>query len=260
MKLAFSKPTRSDEDQLRLFEHYGPVGFDGLQLKRGQYSPYLADPPAFKAKWAHLPGVASALISAGGLDEPGVADLRGVIAFAAAVDSERVIFCHTVPRDGLAAEDLRSFAKTLSDLGRKAQDLGVKLSLHHHYQQPVMNPDDLEVFFDAATAGAVGLTVDTAHAVKSGIHDVAGLIRDFREAIDNFHLKDYADGEWRVLGEGGIDFGPIFDAIRDTGYDGWVSADEESGSEVLGGMSACYAFLSRGLGEEAGQGGREKGA
>jgi len=115
-----------------------------------------------------------------------------------------------------------------------------------------MHLDDFGVFFDAATAGAVGLTVDSAHAVKSGIHDVAGLIRDFRGAIDNFHLKDYADGEWRVLGEGGIDFGPIFDAIRDTGYDGWVSADEESGSDVLPGMRACFAFLSRGLRGEAG--------
>jgi inosose dehydratase len=58
-------------------------------------------------------------------------------------------------------------------------------------------------------------------------------------------MKDFADGQWKILGEGAIDFGPVFQAIRDIGYDGWVSADEESGGDVVDGMRKCAAYLSR---------------
>ena len=51
----------------------------------------------------------------------------------------------------------------------------------------------------------------------------------------------------RVLGEGNIDFEPIFRSIKEIGYDGWVSTDEESGSEVLEAMETCMAFMKEGL-------------
>jgi sugar phosphate isomerase/epimerase len=69
---------------------------------------------------------------------------------------------------------------------------------------------DFDVFFDAVDDRTVTLTVDTAHLVKSGIDDIAGVLRDFREVIDNVHLKDIADGDFKVLGQGHIDFAPVF--------------------------------------------------
>ena len=123
----------------------------------------------------------------------------------------------------------------------------MKLSLHNHHGQAVMTREDLEVFFGAIEEGAVGLTVDTAHLVKSGVTDVAGVIRDFAGVIDNFHLKDYADGQWRVLGSGAIDFEPIFAAIGDIGYDGWLSTDEESDAPLLPAMEHCVEFMKAGL-------------
>jgi len=248
LKLAFSKPTRNDDDRDTLFSHFGSVGFDGLQLKFNQYSTYLDDSSRSRTEWAHLPGVASALICAGGLGDDGVRELRRVIAFAGEVEGDLVVFCHTVPREGIELGDIRGFARQLSEVGVEARDAGVKLSLHHHFDQPVMHWEDFEVFYDGAESGAVGLTVDTAHLVKSGIDDIAGLIRHFAPVIDNFHLKDYAEGEWRVLGRGEIDFAPVFDAIRGIGYNGWVSADEESGSDVLDGMRECFEVMKAGLG------------
>ena len=74
----------------------------------------------------------------------------------------------------------------------------------------------------------VGLTIDTAHLVKSGINDIN-------------------DGEFRVLGNGQIDFAPVFAAVREIGYDGWMSADEESGADVIPAMGQCFQFLSEGI-------------
>jgi sugar phosphate isomerase/epimerase len=244
VKFAFSRPTKSPEELRELIDGFSGVGYQGLQLKAAQYMPYLDDPARFHAEWGRHVGVASGLISGGKLDDGGTA-LRKLFRFAGAVGTERIVFCHGVPRAEVDHDDIRRFAKVLSELGKEAQQLGVALSLHHHYNQPVMYRDDIAIFFDAADAGAVGLTIDTAHLVKSGIEDVAGVIREAHEHIDNFHLKDFANGEWRVLGHGAIDFSAIFAAIHEIGYDGWLCADEESGGDLINGMKECYDFMQR---------------
>lgn len=243
MKLAFSRPTSGDAEQRLLFSSFRAAGFEGLQLKASQYQRYLDDPERFRSDWGSDPGRVSALITGGALDDAGIAALRQVIAFACSVASERVVFCHGLARRGLNRTDIQRFARILADLGKEARDNGTRLSLHHHYDQPVMHPGDFDAFFSAACEGAIGLTVDTAHLVKSGVADVPALIRDFRPFIDNVHLKDYAAGEFRVLGEGEIDFGPIFQALHESGYEGWLCADEESGSDMRAGMQTCAQFI-----------------
>ena len=242
MKLAFSKPTRTDDDTQVLMTRFREIGYDGLQLKAGQYAGYLDRPEEFLADWGQQRGVASALIAGVG-GEGSVGELRRVFAFGRIVGADLVVLCFGLPREGMTAERLRYHAQVLSLLGLEAQDFGLRLSLHHHHGHPVMTREDLEVFFGAVEEGSIGLTVDTAHLVKSGIDDMAGTIRDFAPFIDNFHLKDYADGEWRMLGTGDIDFEPIFAAIADIGYDGWLSTDEESDAPLLPAMEHCLRFM-----------------
>lgn len=249
MKLAFSKPTSGDVERRELFSAYGTAGYDGLQLKNAQYREYVGAPERFKEAWRTYPGIASGLITGGQLDDDGIAALRELIAFGRAVGSERIIFCHSLSRKGISADQLRSFAATLSELGKESRQAGVRLSLHHHYDQPVMYRDDFDVFFDAVDDQAVGLTIDTAHLVKSGIGDIAEVITAFGDLIDNFHVKDFTDGEFRVLGQGEIDFEPVFAAIRSIEYQGWLCADEESGSDLSGTLDACHRFMTASLDE-----------
>ncbi|MCM3626532.1 sugar phosphate isomerase/epimerase [Paenibacillus glycanilyticus] len=247
IKYAFSRPTSSEEERDQLFREYGMAGYDGLQLKAGQYAPYLHQPERFMEEWGHREGIGAALIAGGNVDEHGSKQLRELFRFGQRIGSERIVFCHGVSRSKVTREDIRRFAEQLSELGIEAQQYGLKLSLHHHYDQPVMHREDFDIFFDGVQPGSVGLTVDTAHLVKSGIHDIAELIRAYASVIDNFHMKDFAAGEWQILGRGEIDFGPIFQAILDTGYRGWISADEESGGEIAEGLTECMSFLKQGL-------------
>jgi inosose dehydratase len=159
------------------------------------------------------------------------------------VVSERVVFCHGVPREGLSDADIAGFAGTLSEVGREAGDQGIALSLHHHFNQPVMHRRDFDVFFDAADRDAVHLTVDTAHLVKSGVTDVAGLVADFAPVIDNLHLKDFADGEWRLLGHGAIDLDSLFATLRDIDYRGWLCVDEETRTPLEESMEVSMAYV-----------------
>lgn len=248
VKLAFSRPTATVEERNRLFTRYRPAGYEGLQLKSGQYAPYLKEPERFLEEWGHLDGIGSALITGGNLDEQGIDELRERFRFGRKIGSELIVFCHGVSRSKVTAEHIRKYADVLSGLGQEAQQHGLKLSLHHHYDQPVMYREDFDIFFDRVREGTVGLTIDTAHLVKSGLTDCTDLIRSFKSVIDNYHMKDIADGGWQILGRGKIAFPQIFEAIKDSGYSGWASADEESGGGIDEGLAECVSFLKSGFG------------
>ena len=239
--LQFSIPTDGEAQQRALFEGYAGAGFDGLQLKGGQYARYLDAPAQFVEQWGQLNG--GALICGGALDENGRAELARVFRFGAAVGAAMVVFCHGHPHAGVDDQQRHDFAQILSELGLVARGHGLKLSLHQHTDQPVMTRADVRAFFGAATPGALGLTLDTAHWVKSGQSDFAGTIEEFAGWIDNVHLKDYARGEWQTLGRGDVDFAPIFAALRAINYAGPMCADEESGADVAAGMSEARVFL-----------------
>jgi len=245
MKLAFSKPTGTAEETRELFTTFGERGFDGLQLKPGQYSPYFGQPERFIEDWGAYPGSSQGMIAWCALDDEGQALLRKTIDLGSKIGTHVVVYCHNAPHEGITPDDLRGYAKQISEFGREARDKGVRLSLHNHYNLPVMLPEDTEIFFDAVEDNAVGLTVDTAHLVKSGVRDVAGYIRRFAGVIDNFHMKDIINGQFAVIGTGEIDFDPIFAAVKEIGYDGWVSADEESGAGMREALIGCRTVLGR---------------
>jgi inosose dehydratase len=242
-RIAFSKPTRDAAEEERLLGGFRAAGYDGLQLKTGQFTPWVHDADGFRARFPE-PGVASALVLFDTLDDGGEERLDDVIDFAVAVGSERVVFCQNRDREGIGPEQVAELARTLSRFGRRAREHGVALSLHHHFGQPVMTPDDVRVFFDAVEDGAVGLTVDTAHLAKSGVDDLPGFIREFAPVIDNIHLKDYADGEWRLLGAGELDLDGILSALRDVGYAEWICVDEESAATLDDGLRLSREWIS----------------
>jgi inosose dehydratase len=244
VNLTFSKPTSGAAEQRLLFSGYRAAGYAGLQLKSRQYQPYLGVPGRFTAEWGDDPASVNSLIVMDTLDEAGVGRLRALVEFAAAVLSERVVFCLAVSRSSVDDDDIRGFAKILSNLGNEARRLGIRLSLHHHYDQPVMYRRDFDTFCAAADKDSVSLTLDTAHLAKSGIDDIAGILADYSEYVDNIHLKDLRNGEFRLLGQGDIEFGPFFDVIRRIRYDGALCIDEESGASLADGLSVSYRYVA----------------
>jgi inosose dehydratase len=243
VKLAFSKPTRDEAAQQQLFASYQPAGYDGLQLKANQYSTFLSEPAKFQERWGDDPRHVESLITMNPLDAEGAERLRELFRFAAAVGSRRIVLCHDIRREGLTNADLVRYAGELSLLGKEASELGVRLSLHHHTNQPVMHRPDFDVFFDAVADRAVSLTVDTGHLMKSQVFDIAGLLRDLAPVIDNIHLKDFADGEFRLLGRGNVDFAPILEALPALAPETTLCVDEESRASIEEGLEVSQRFL-----------------
>lgn len=253
IRYAFSRPTAGTAEEEALIHGYQAAGYDGLQLKWNQYMPHVEEPERFIERWGQRPGLASALITGGTLlSDESKEELRRIFRFGKQVGTELIVYCHSVPRTGLDKAAIAGFARLFAELGKEAQSSGLKLSLHHHYDQPVMHRADFDTFFsELRPEDGVGLTVDTAHLVKSGITDVAEVIRSFAPFINNFHMKDFAAGEYRILGEGSIDFQPIMTEVQRIGYVGWMSADEESGGEIVMGMQQCLPFMKSGMGRVA---------
>lgn len=250
-KYAFSRPTSGPEEEVELIEGFHQAGYAGLQLKWGQYTSYIQNPEQFIARWGQPEGIASALITGGTLlDDESKKQLRQLYSFAEKLGSEIIVYCHAISRRDIQSDQIAKYAGIFEEMGKEAKQHGLQLSLHHHYDQPLMYREDFDIFFDQVKdASAVGLTIDTAHLVKSGIADVAEVIRSFAPYINNFHMKDFAKGDYQILGRGEIDFMPIFEAVREIGYNGWVSADEESGGSVAQGLQECMTFMKLGLGE-----------
>ena len=246
-RLAFSIPTQNDAEQRQLFENFRACGFQSLQLKGGQYLRYLDEPTRFLDDWGEWEGANAALIYGGALDESGVANLRRVWEFAAQIGAKILVFCHAKSRASVSDAEIRAFAQQLSHLGEESAARGVKLSLHHHFDNPVMHRADFERFFAEISPQNLGLTLDTAHLIKSDVWDIAGVIRDFAPFLDNVHFKDFAKGEFQTLGRGEIDFEVIFQTLQTIGFEGWMCADEESATAIEESLHASADFLRRGI-------------
>jgi inosose dehydratase len=133
----------------------------------------------------------------------------------------------------------------LNHLGEVARDNGMRLCYHHHMGTCVMTRPDVDRLMESTDAELVNLLLDTAHLAFAG-DDPLALVRSHGKRIKHVHLKDLrakvverarADGwsfqeaieagVFTVPGDGGIDFAPIFDALADSDFEGWLVVEAE---------------------------------
>jgi inosose dehydratase len=141
------------------------------------------------------------------------------------------------------------------------QDQGLRLAYHHHMGTVVETGSELDRFL-ASTGEAVGLTLDTGHAALGGI-DPISVLRRVPKRVAHVHCKDirrsvfetimgesrsFLDGVLRgmftVPGDGDLQFLPLFEALSDINYSGWVIVEAEQDPSI----ADPRAFAQIGLG------------
>ncbi|KPL11802.1 hypothetical protein AMJ85_02940 [candidate division BRC1 bacterium SM23_51] len=254
-RVAFSMPTHSSQALEALFRHCSEFGFCGLQLKPCQYEPFLGDPAGFLGRWGEWAPLATALVvDLRVASDAGRRLLEQVLDLSVGMDGDLVVLCCDGPPLATDAERAKSLLAQLDAIGRRARGKGLKTLLINRQGRLIERRADLELFAATADPDVLGLALDTAHLVLCGETDPASTVRDFRRHLADVHLKDLArsrfpmlegkQGELRSIGEGEIDFRPVFEALDAIGYTGWLTVDDEGGSrEPVECMSRASEFL-----------------
>jgi sugar phosphate isomerase/epimerase len=119
------------------------------------------------------------------------------------------------------------FVEVLKPLAEHAHDLGVLLLIE---PEPDLLLETTEQYLEVAerlNAPSIGLNFDVGHAfcVKE---DLPRAIAKLATHIRHYHVEDIAASRVHhhlVPGTGAIDFVEVIQAIRQTGYDGWVTVE-----------------------------------
>jgi sugar phosphate isomerase/epimerase len=122
---------------------------------------------------------------------------------------------------------LRLFLEVLRPVAEHAEKEGVLLLVEPEPGLLIETADQFLEFMQHIDSPAVGLNFDIGHFYCVG-DDPAATVPRVAKHIRHFHLEDIAATRVHhhlVPGEGAIDFAGVFRAIRDLGYDGWVTVE-----------------------------------
>lgn len=144
----------------------------------------------------------------------------------------------------LGEDDWSRFGERMTDVAEYIEAQGLRLAYHHHLGTVVETAEELDRFL-SATGEKVGLTLDTGHAALGGI-DALQVLRTRPERVAHVHCKDVRrhvferitgsgrsfldgvlEGMFTVPGDGDLDFAPVFEALSDMAYSGWVIIEAE---------------------------------
>jgi sugar phosphate isomerase/epimerase len=130
-------------------------------------------------------------------------------------------------RGGSWSAALRLFVEGLKPVLEHAEKEGVRLLIEPEPDLIIERADQFEELMKHLDSPAVGLNFDIGHFYCVG-DEPAPTVRRLAKYIRHFHLEDIAATRVHhhlVPGEGAIDFRATLRAIRDIGYDGWVTIE-----------------------------------
>jgi sugar phosphate isomerase/epimerase len=132
-----------------------------------------------------------------------------------------------VEKGGSWSAALKLFVETLKPVAEHAEKEGVLLLIEPEPGLLIETADQFLEFMQHVDSPAVGLNFDIGHfyCVKD---EPAPTIRRLAPYIRHFHLEDIAATRIHhhlIPGEGAIDFKATLAAVREIGYDGWLTIE-----------------------------------
>ena len=136
------------------------------------------------------------------------------------------------------AERMKRIAESMEKGAQLCREAGIALAIHNHWRQLLESREEIETMLGLAPS--LSLLFDTAHLQLCG-GGLLELIGKHAARIAHVHLKDLDTArptvtderlgkpqEWpnfKEIGQGKIDFTPIFAALEKSGYRGWLSVE-----------------------------------
>lgn len=143
------------------------------------------------------------------------------------------------------AGEWQKVAQGFNEMGKLAQEKGMTLTIHHHMGTGVQTAAEIDRLMEMTDPALVFLLFDTGHLKFSG-EDPLAVLKKYAKRVKHVHLKDLRSavyeevkskkmsfldavraGVFTVPGDGVIDFKPVFDTLKETGYEGWMVVEAE---------------------------------
>jgi inosose dehydratase len=135
------------------------------------------------------------------------------------------------------AADFKELGRVLTEIGKRAVDLGVPVGYHNHMGSLGEAPDEVDRIMEAADSRYVKLELDVAHYQQGG-GDPARAIRQYHDRLLFLHIKDVESlttndergrgYRWVELGRGRVNLPAVFAALKDVKYRGWAVIELDS--------------------------------
>ncbi len=120
-----------------------------------------------------------------------------------------------------------TFVVGLNEALRVAEEVGVLLLVEPEPALLIENAEQFLELADRIRSPMFGLNFDIGHFYCVG-EDIPQAIRRLQRHIRHYHVEDIAETrvhEHLIPGDGAIDFSAAFDAVRVTGYQGWLTVE-----------------------------------
>lgn len=155
---------------------------------------------------------------------------KDAIDLAAALDAPAVCVASGRPLPANPPE--RAYDYLLDSLDAildHAAERGVRVGVEFEPELLVEDTGETLALLDDVDRDHLGVNLDLGHAAVTGT-DPAAAVRQCAGHITGVHLEDIAGGVdgkhyHLVPGDGDLDFRPVFDALDDAGYGGWVTLE-----------------------------------
>lgn len=121
----------------------------------------------------------------------------------------------------------RSF-EAINELKVYAEKVGVSIGLENVWNKFLTSPMEMRAFIDKIDSDYVGSYLDVGNVLFNGYPE--HWIRILAEKIKKVHFKDYRKAAGGLHGfvdllAGDINYPEVMKALKEVGYDGWVSAE-----------------------------------
>jgi len=133
----------------------------------------------------------------------------------------------------VTAADFKYMGSLLTDIGKRAADLGIGLGYHHHMNALGESPKEIAAVMEASDPKLLRMELDIAHYLQGGGDPVAA-VKQYGERILFLHIKDVISlvpGDTKEpsrsykfveLGQGKVDIPGVFAALKALPFRGWA--------------------------------------
>lgn len=144
------------------------------------------------------------------------------------------------------------FAECLGEIEPVLAAEDVRLLIEPEPELLIERMDEMREFFDFHDHPLLGVNFDIGHVFCVG-EDPAVTVRKMRDKIGHVHIEDIAPTRVHrhlVPGDGAIDYRPVFEALAEIGYTGFVTVELYPYGETAGDVSRrAWEFFTSKFGE-----------